>query len=307
MKKFCFRSLLLVLLFLIIRFPDISINGASSGLLLWYQTVVPTLLPGMILSSLIVQTDAARHLISLIQPVLGRILHTSAEGSYCVIIGLLCGYPMGAKTCADYIRTGNINTSFGNYLMAFINYPSPIFLSGYLVTKHLGTPWLFHVLLSVYLPGLLLNAASFWYLYHKSEDAELKIQSDSAAVPAFSVEMLDTAISGSIGVIVKIGCYMMLFSLLSQFVQVLPCQNEWLRCFASGILEMTTGIHQLSLTGLSTQAQGAWMCGFAAFGGLSITMQVLSVIKDSELSVCSYLFWKLLHGCLSVLIFFFLF
>ena len=122
MKKFITRSLLLIFLFFLIRFSTISIAGASSGLMLWYQSIVPALLPAMILSSLIVQTGAADYITILLQPLTKRLFCIRAEGTYCVLIGMLCGYPIGVKTCVDYMKLGRIDRTEGNYLLAFISF-----------------------------------------------------------------------------------------------------------------------------------------------------------------------------------------
>ena len=44
--------------FSILCFPEISIKGSKDGLLLWYDTVVPTLLPFIILSNTLISVDA---------------------------------------------------------------------------------------------------------------------------------------------------------------------------------------------------------------------------------------------------------
>ena len=85
MKKFITRSLLLIFLFFLIRFSTISIAGASSGLMLWYQSIVPALLPAMILSSLIVQTGAADYITILLQPLTKRLfLHSCRRNLLCI-------------------------------------------------------------------------------------------------------------------------------------------------------------------------------------------------------------------------------
>lgn len=305
MKKFIIRSLLLVFLFFIIRFSSISIAGASHGLMLWYQSVVPVLLPSMILSSLIVQTGAAHYITRLLHPLTKRILHISAEGTYCMLIGMLCGYPIGVKTCIDYIEMGHIDDSEGNYLLAFISFPSPMFLCGYIAAGHLGSEYLSTILFAVYAPIFLLNGFSWLLSIHHSPFFQLSAQEIST--PTFSIQMLDHAIHSSITVICKVGSYMMLFSILASFVQAIPWISSIPKAFLAGTLEMTTGIHQISLTSLSIRLQGSLMCGFAAFGGFSTLMQTLDVMHGSNLSPRLCIFWKLLHGFLSALIFYIIF
>ena len=302
MKKFITRSLLLIFLFFLIRFSTISIAGASSGLMLWYQSIVPALLPAMILSSLIVQTGAADYITILLQPLTKRLFCIRAEGTYCVLIGMLCGYPIGVKSCVDYMELGRIDRTEGNYLLAFISFPSPMFLCGYIAAQHLGIEYLKNVLLAIYLPALLLDGLSWLRSTHHNPPLLLSAQGISA--PSFSIHMLDNAIHSSITVLCKVGCYMMLFSILASFVQAIPWLPSIFKAFLAGILEMTTGIHQISLTSLSIRVQGSLICGFAAFGGLSTLMQTLDIMHGSGLSPHLYIIWKLLHGILSALVFY---
>lgn len=305
MKKFIIRSLLLVFLFFIIRFSKISIAGASYGLMLWYQSVVPALLPSMILSSLIVQTGAAHYITKLLHPLIKRILHISPEGTYCMLIGMLCGYPIGVKTCADYIEMKRMNNSEGNYLLAFISFPSPMFLCGYIAAGHLGLEYLKTILLSVYLPIFLLSGCS-WILSTR-RTSSLSFSAQGISAPTFSIQLLDNAIHSSVTVICKVGCYMILFSILAAFVQAIPWLPPVFKAFLAGTLEMTTGIHQISLTTLSIRLQGSLMCGFAAFGGFSTLMQTFDVMHGSGLSARLCFFWKLLHGFLSAFLFYIIF
>lgn len=302
------RMLLLFLFFLLLIHPDRSIRFASDGLILWYQTVVPTLLPSMLLSSLIVQTNAALGLIHLIHPLLGKLLKTSPMGTYCFLIGLLCGYPMGAKTCADLIRTNKLSLQEGRYLMAFIHFPSPMFITGYICATHLILPSALPILLAIYLPIFPLSLMARWkYPMKKISPESVKRRQKTTLTPT----LLDGIIASSSSVMIKIGIYMMLFTIISRFIMTcsLPPQighvpSDALISGICGILEMTTGIQLASQTGLPIIIKGCFICFFAAFGGLSVIMQIQSVLTDSNLSLKHYLPWQFLHGILSSFFFF---
>lgn len=62
---------------------------------------------------------------------------SSGEGSFAVVAGFLCGYPMGAKITADLIRNQSISVEEGTYLLSFCNNTSPIFIMNFLVWKTL--------------------------------------------------------------------------------------------------------------------------------------------------------------------------
>lgn len=58
MKKSLFPSAMAAVMGLLLFCPSLALAGARSGLLLWFHTVLPTLLPFMLCSSAIVAFGA---------------------------------------------------------------------------------------------------------------------------------------------------------------------------------------------------------------------------------------------------------
>ena len=108
MKRRLFTLAVIVFFFIMLLFPGPVFRGASQGILLWFQTVLPTLLPFMIAANLMVRTNAVHCISRLAGGLLGRALKVSDCGAFAVIAGFLCGYPMGAKVTADLLREGKI-------------------------------------------------------------------------------------------------------------------------------------------------------------------------------------------------------
>ena len=129
---------LFFLLILMLLSPKVTVNGAANGLLLWYSSVVPALFPFMVLSSLIVSGGGLSVLMAPFRFILGPLLGLSDAGCYVLISGLVCGFPMGAKTCADFLLSGQISRQEGRLLMAICNHPSPMFLLGYAAFRAAG-------------------------------------------------------------------------------------------------------------------------------------------------------------------------
>lgn len=97
----CFAFMLL--------FPKDVFNGASKGLLLWFHTVFPTLFPFLIITNLLMSTNCIRLIARLFGPLLNKIFRVSPNGSFAIIAGFLCGYPMGAK---NFRRPDTYKTDF---------------------------------------------------------------------------------------------------------------------------------------------------------------------------------------------------
>lgn len=137
MKRY-FTSLCVIALFvLMLLFPQPVFKGASSGLLLWFNVILPTLLPFMIVSNLLIGTPAIDAISKVFGPFLCRLFGVTRYGSFAIIAGFLCGYPMGGKVTADLVRKKYITWQEGQYLLSFTNNISPMFIISYVVWQNL--------------------------------------------------------------------------------------------------------------------------------------------------------------------------
>ena len=102
------KLLLLFCLFLIgciLTHSALSLSYASMGLELWFTKMIPTLLPFMILSGIMVRMQLTEKLAMLIYPVVGPIFRVRKNVCYCMMMGFLCGFPMGARVISElYVR-----------------------------------------------------------------------------------------------------------------------------------------------------------------------------------------------------------
>lgn len=316
----------IVCLCLLLFFPSLSVKGACSGLLLWFNVVLPTLAPFIICTQMITALGGAELLMAPFAPLSKRLFCLSLSGSYILLCGLLCGYPLGAKMCADFKKRGAVSQEEASYLLAICNHPSPMFLLGYVRSQLPLPPSPALLLLCLYLPILPLSFLSRRFYtgrIKRSPDKTLhfrqsRLSAQSASHPekdggdnttAAKKPTLEDAIASTCETMVIIGGYIMLFSILAAWIQTLPLLSPSTRALLTGMAEITTGIHSLCTSLPAAHAALPVICA-TAFGGFSGIFQTKSVIKDSGLSIFHYLGWKILHAglsCLTWLIFFRLF
>ena len=312
--------LLLILLILMLLHPEITVKGASNGLLLWYSSVVPALFPFMVLSSLIVASGSLSILMAPVRLVFGPLLGLSAEGCYTLLSGLVCGFPMGAKTCADFLSRGQISLKEGKFLMAVCNHASPMFLLGYVYPLFHGNLPLWKLLAAVYGPALLL-ALPARLLYRNGAPTGRKPKMQGIAEPQEIPEpnppspnqsnpgnlSADEAILSSVDVLCRIGGLLILFSIAVEFLRGARQLPAGLRLFLMGAMEMTTGIRELAAA-LPYPYSAAAACASLTFGGLSGIFQTKAALgalaqkKKAGLSIRQYCVWKLLYACLTAAI-----
>ncbi|MDO4296202.1 MAG: nucleoside recognition protein [bacterium] len=268
-------------------------------MLLWFQTVLPTLFPFLFASKLAVWTGGSRYISRPLLPLFSNCFGLGEEGSYSFFCGLLCGCPMGAKTCSDFLDEGKLTTAQARFLVALSNLPSPMFLLGYVAGEELPA-WL--LLWSVYGPLLPLSIlARRIYLCPSSAfltPSPQRMSQQNLASPP----ILETLLADCCQVLVTIGAYMMLFSVAAAFVARLSFLPPFLRVLPIGLLEMTTGVQ--AARSLPRPLSSFCLLLFPVFGGLCALFQTKSAMKNAGLSIRHYVFWKLLHTAISSLYFF---
>lgn len=131
MKNKLFLTGIILILFFVLRFPAEALSASRDGLKLWLETLLPTLLPFMILTGVLVHTDGITKILHPIAPFFKVLFGLSPGGTYVFLLGLLTGYPMGAKLAADLYYAGKISRQETEYLLTFCNNASPVFLTTY--------------------------------------------------------------------------------------------------------------------------------------------------------------------------------
>ena len=305
MKKSILGYLSVLCLLMLLFNPGLALEGARQGILLWGNVVLPTLLPFMICSGVIVALDAIHILTGPFKPILSYVLQLSDQGSFCLMSGLLCGYPMGAKTTSEFMDSGRISDKEGQYLLAISNHPSPMFVLGYVMAQIRVIPGiaascpLWAVAAALYLPILPISILARKCYHYKKRPQPVTDNTTLTEYP-FS---FDGHMMGCFETMIKIGGYIMLFSILALYLTVFPfAMPSLLRPALLGAVEITTGIQTIahSVPGMS----GAMLIiGSAAFGGLSGIFQTKSVLKKAGLSIRHYMLWKLIHSALSIILF----
>lgn len=290
MKHYFSSSVIILLFVLFLGFPQQVFAGASTGLTLWFQVIFPTLLPFIILSNLMIHTSAIHILAKALSPVLSRLFGVSDYGTFAILTGFLCGYPMGSKVTADLVKEGFISRKEGQYLLGFCNNTSPMFIISYLMWQSLKLqkhtiPSLIILFLSPVIVSILLRRFQ--------GDLQTKYKNMSAPLISKSLtDVLDFCIMNGFETIAKIGGYMMLFSifftLIDTFVQV---RSLPMTLFTAS-LELTNGVSILCQNMASAPLYIAAL-SLTSFGGWCAVAQTYSMIQDSGLKIWPYVIEKL--------------
>lgn len=294
MGKYIYQLCLILTAFLLFLFPEQCVAGAKSGLLLWSGTIVPTLLPFFLLTNLMMKYQTVHYISYLFYPLFRLFPWLNKNLAYTVLMGFLCGYPLGGKIINDLVLSGSYTKKEGEALLVLCNNVSPMFSIGFTLTLilrgALSVPLYFCCL---YVPNLLY----FIFIFCKNKGSGfLHIHQEKPMTAA--IKSFDDIVFDSLKTIFTIGIFIMVFSIVSSLLQskILPAAVS---SPVIGMLEITTGISHVSLLSLDFRQKAAAILAVSSFGGLCSMAQVKSVCQKSQLSLKNYLIFKIIFAVIS--------
>ncbi len=137
---------------------EMALELSVSALNLWFQKMIPTLLPFMILSGILIRMNLSDRFAKLFAPFLRPVFRLSDSCLYVIVTGFLCGFPMGARVTAESYERGKLDRREAALLLAFCNNIGPIYVTGFVLTLFpVSNPWPY--LAGMYLLPLLYGLA----------------------------------------------------------------------------------------------------------------------------------------------------
>lgn len=317
MKKKLLIFFVFLFFILLLLDPKEALEGSNEGLLLWFHTVLPTLLPFIILTNLILRLDAVHSVCRFVSPVLGRLFGLDTYGCYALITGFLCGYPMGAKITADLLKENRLSKEDAQFLLGISNNASPMFFLGYVITQSLDCPqYKAHLLLILYGTPLFYACCTniFRQIAQKinrkkrlqacslPSSASLSISTSTNKRKAFSFQIIDDSIMDGFETITRLGGYIILFAIIAKMATVHLSTVTIFHQFLIGCIEITNGVHTIGSSTPFLAHKIPLVITIVTFGGLSGIAQTKSMIQGTSLSLTQYVITKLKLSCAAFLL-----
>lgn len=304
MRRLFAPFLCCLLFFLFLTKPSLVVSSASEGLLLWFHTVLPNLFPFFVIVNLLVSTGSFQLLSHLFAPAFCRFFQTSAPSVIVILGGFLCGYPMGAKIVSELYQNRRISAEEGKYLLSFCNNASPMFIVSFLVTQKLGMPRLAIPSLFILFGSPILSSFLFRRCYFKKRHTN-SIPFDNSQKTISEnhfLEFFDMAIFNGMETILKIGGYIIFFSIIVGLLKEVSISNPIWNFFWIPALEITNGLSLLSDANLFFGQKYILMMAHTSFGGFCAMFQTKCVLKDFDFPLATYLLEKLVTATVTSLL-----
>ncbi len=307
----------------LLLFSTSNLPAIKKGLSLWATSVIPSLFPFFVATELLMNTNFVNILGKSLNKIMKPIFNIRGEGSFAFIMGIISGYPVGAKIASDF-RNNNICTKEEcERLLSFTNNSGPLFIVGTVGISMFGNSTIGLLLLITHILACISVGFIFrFWKYNNPSSNYIKSQNSNYKKyenVTFSNlgEVLGKSITNSISTILMIGGFVVIFSsiisilkasgilqalalMLTPIFNFLHIDTSFIYGILTGLLEITNGINSISNINVKHISINIILTAFLlGFGGLSILLQVLSITSKTDLSIKPYIYGKLLQGFLA--------
>jgi hypothetical protein len=290
-KKLLLLVIVILTIYTVID-PADAITSAADGLILWYERLLPTLLPFAVLSYILIGSNYIYYISRPLKP-LCRIIGINENALFTYIAGSLFGFPMGSKICADLLSRNEISYEEAKILCYTSNNMSPVFISGYILYQELG---LNNV---TFITFIIIYMIPFIYAILMLRKQPLKYPTKKPTSGSqINFKIIDAGIMNGFETLTKIGGYIMIFSMISSLICIIPI-SEISRAVLVGFIEITNGIHYIADSGLPKITIYALSITCTSFGGLSGIAQTNSMLSGTALSMSDYVKGKVIISILT--------
>lgn len=307
----------------LLLFSSSNLPAVKKGLSLWANSVVPSLFPFFVATELLMNTNFVYILGRILNKIMKPLFNIRGEGSFCFLMGLISGYPVGAKIACDFRKTNICTKEECERLLSFTNNSGPLFIVGSVGISMFGNSMIGLLLLITHILACITVGIifRFWKCKNNSSNSNLSSYSkyDVTKNVSFSNlgEILGKSISNSISTILIIGGFVVIFSsiisilkasgflnniilIFTPIFNILNIDSSFISGIFTGILEITNGINLIASIHIKRISINIIITSFLlGFGGISVLLQVWSIIAKTDLSIKSYLYGKLLQGFLA--------
>lgn len=299
-------------------FSSSNLKAAKDGLILWATAVVPSLFPFFVSTELLNNTNIVSYLGKLLNPIMRPLFNVPGEAAFAFLMGLISGYPVGAKIVSNFVENGICTKEEAERMLSFTNNSGPLFIIGTVGISLFGSTSIGLLLFITHILACISVGITLKFISKKTLSSSYKsnFNQSSNKYVAFSSlgEILGKSITNSISTILMIGGFVVIFSviisilnesyilsglanILYPFTSLIGIPEELLKSFLAGIIELTNGVSLVANTSLKAISTNIIICAFLlGFGGISILLQVFSIVSKNKLSIKPYILGKLLQG-----------
>lgn len=299
---------------------------------MWWEIVFPSLLPFFIVAEILISFGIVRFVGVLLEPLMRPLFNVSGAGAFAWAMGMVSGFPAGAKITARLYEDQQISKIEAERLISFTNNSNPLFIYGAVSVGFFANVKLGLLLaVSHYLGNLVVGVIMRFYKFNETKNSKRKKDKNIFKVAFKELHstrlkekrtigsILGDAVANSIRTLLIIGGFIILFSVLNQilfalgitkvlastlvlFFHMLSLPESLTLPLIAGLFEITQGAYLTSQVSNVSLLHQAMIVSFVlAFSGFSVQAQVASILAEAKLPFKPFFIGRVIQACFSTL------
>lgn len=303
---------MLIIIFLLINIlihPNYVSSATSLAFDIWKNNLFPFLFPMFVISEVMISLNAIDIFSNLGNNIITKLFKVKKECTFILIMSMLSGFPSSAKYINSMYEKGILNDNDASKILMFTHFSNPLFIIGTISSTFLGNIKLAKLIfLSHHLTNILIGIMFRNYNPIKKENNLSSFKYSSTKESSKSLgAILGTAIINSINTLLLILGTISIFLLITTILNSTINLGNTGNAIINGIIEMSQGLKYVSMLEISLHIKTTLSVMIISFGGLSVHLQVMSILSNTKVKYLPFLLSRIIHALIAGLIAFLIF
>ena len=265
--------------------PEHLINGATKGLLICSDVIIPSLFPFTAVAIFLFNCGFMHYMERIVNPLSRKITGLNGEAFCIVLMSFVGGFPVGAKLIDELVAKGSITEKTATRMLCYCVNPGPAFIiigigQTMLKSTSIGVILYFSNIISSFIICLILS-----FKERREFSAKENKINRTENISNLFVKSVSDASSSIIGICGFVILFSSLLGILANTKNIiLPKELLALLEISNGTL-LSNNIYFLSF--------------LTAFSGFCVHMQILTVCKNFRVPYYKFLLSRIMCGIIS--------
>ena len=286
------------------------LNSVDFSLNIFKNNIFPSLFPFFVLSNLLIKCGLPEFMGNLFKGIMNKLFKIQGACAFIFFMSIISGNPANAKYTKELYLDGKINKYEATKILCFTCFSNPLFILGtvsllFLNNKESGAL----ILLCHYLGNILLGIGMRGYhpskqenektsLYKAIDEMHKKRISNKESFGTIITNSLISSINTLLLILGVITTCLVLTTIIDNNLNL----NSVLGSVLNGFIEMTQGLKYISLEAIPLKLKCILTVMILSFGGLSVHMQIMSILSDTGIKYLPFLCARICHAIISSLL-----
>jgi len=299
-KKLTNIVIIIICLFFLIELllnRTLIFDTISFSLNIWITSILPSLFPFFVITDILNSYNVISYIPNFIKKIFKKIFNISDNALFIFFISMLSGFPSNARNIKNLYKENKISKNEAEHLLFFTHFSNPMFILGTLVVIFLKNESLgLLIILSHYIPNFIIG-----FLLRKNNNTKINYNINKNNCNNFGI-IFTKSIKNSIDSLLSISGTLSIFLIISTIIINLLNLNTINSLLIKSILEITSGLKEISTINFNNSTLVIMSSCILSFGGLSVHMQVINELTETDISYKNFFIGRILQTFLSLII-----